>query len=422
MSESAKASLTMRMIGLVTALLIPLATASVISAGGERVVFVTSVTGTGDLGSWPDAGVAIGTTAGDAICQARATAAGLGNPSNFVAWLSDSSDDAYCRLHNLSGTKSTNCGQSTLPVGAGPWLHTNGIPFGEAIDQLLLPNGVVYTALQIDEFGSTVPAFARFFTATQADGTLNTSRTTCGDWASSSSQFTTTGFEEKTTHSWTNSGGGDCSKMAHLICMETLTGPALPPFAIRGRQAFVTSVSGTGDLGSWPDAGGKVGIEAGDVICQTRASVAALDEPLSFRAWLSDGTTSAIDRFVIDGRWVRLDGIPVAESKADLTDGVLFAPINVTETGEYLGNWGVWSGTHFSGTGTGTNCTDWTVADGGTSGTNGGANDLRFWTAPSALKCDFGSARLYCLSDSPLPIFYDGFESSDTSAWSSTVQ
>jgi hypothetical protein len=213
MSESAKASLTMRMIGLVTGLLIPLSTASVISASGERVVFVTSVTGTGELGSWPDAGLAIGTTAGDTICQARAAAAGLANPSNFVAWLSDSSDDAYCRLHKLSGTKSTNCGQSTLPVGAGPWLHTNGMPFGDEIDNLLQPNGVVYTALQVNEFGSAVPSFAGFFTATQADGTLNTSRTTCGDWASSASQEVTTGAEPKTTHSWTNSGGGDCSTM-----------------------------------------------------------------------------------------------------------------------------------------------------------------------------------------------------------------
>ena len=141
MCESTSASLTMRMVILAAVVLVALSTASGGSAAGERVVFVTSVTGTGDLGSWPDAGMATGTAAGDAICQARATAAGLANPSNFVAWLSDSSDDAYCRLHNLSGKKVTNCGQSTLPVAAGPWLHPNGIPFGEPIDQLLSPHG-----------------------------------------------------------------------------------------------------------------------------------------------------------------------------------------------------------------------------------------------------------------------------------------
>jgi hypothetical protein len=410
------------MIVFVAALLISLSTSSVGSAAGERVVFVTSVTGNGDLGSWPDAGMETGTAAGDAICRARALAAGLANSSNFVAWLSDSIDDAYCRLHNLSGKKVTNCGQSTLPVAAGPWLHPNGIPFGEAIDQLLSPNGVVYTALQVDEFGSALPAFAGFFTATQDGGALDTIRTTCGDWASSSSQLAATGSESRTTQNWTNSGGGDCGTTSRLICMETQAGPAVPPFEVPGRIAFVTSVTGAGDLGSWPDAGGKMGIAAGDAICQARATAAGLDEPSSFKAWLSDGTTDAIDRFVNDGRWVRLDGIPVAENKADLTDGVLFAPINVSETGAYQGNWGVWSGTQFTGFGTGTDCAGWTVGTDGTSGTKGTSNDLRFWTHPSSLTCNFSGARLYCLSDSPLPIFADGLESGDTTAWSSTVQ
>ena len=419
MSEGARVSLMM--IVFVAALFISLSTASVSSAAGERVVFVTSVTGSGDLGSWPDAGMATGTAAGDAICQSRATAAGLANSSNFVAWLSDSSDDAYCRLHNLSGTKATNCGQSTLPVAAGPWLHPNGIPFGEEIDQLLSPNGVVYTALQVDEFGSALPAFAGFFTATRDDGVLDTNRTTCADWASSSSQLAATGSESRTTQNWTIFGAADCATTAHLVCMETGAGPGLPPFAVPGRLAFVTSVTGNGDLGSWPDAGGKMGIAAGDAICQTLATVAGLDEPSTFKAWLSDATSSAIDRFVNEGRWIRLDGIPVAENKADLTDGVLFAPINVSETGEYQGNWGVWSGTQSNGSGTGTDCAGWTVGTGGTSGSHGAANDLRFWTGPSSLTCDFSGARLYCLSDSPLPIFSDGFESGDTSAWSSTV-
>ena len=83
--------------------------------GGNWVTFVTSVTGKGDLECWPDAGMATGLAAGDAICQARATAAGLANPSNFVAWISDMNDDAYCRVHNFSGTKAANCGQLELP-------------------------------------------------------------------------------------------------------------------------------------------------------------------------------------------------------------------------------------------------------------------------------------------------------------------
>ena len=407
---------------LLSVVLVPLCTATLVVAAGERLAFATSVTGTGDLGSWPDAGSAVGTEAGDAICQARATAAGLANPSNFVAWISDSSDDAYCRLHGLSGTKAGNCGQPALPVAAGPWLQTDGVPFGATIDQLLLPHGVLYTALQVDEFGSALPDFARFFTATDADGSRRTNQTTCGDWQSAASQLTTTGWEERSTHGWTNSGGNNCSTTAHLVCLESQVGPPLPPFAMRGRLAFVTSVTGNGDLGSWPDAGGSTGIDAGDAICQTRASAAGLEQPSTFMAWLSHGATDAVDRFVHDGRWVRPDGIPVAENKADLIDGVLFAPINVTESGAYLGNWLVWTGTGFSGTETGTDCSGWTFSDGGTSGTGGTANDLRFWTAPSSRTCNFGAGRLYCFSDAEPPIFDDGFESGDTSAWSSTVQ
>ena len=86
-------------------------------------------------------------------------------------------------MHNFSGTKSANCDESTLPVAAGPWLRTDGFPFGEAIDQLMDPNGVVYSALQFDEFGSAIPAYAMFFTATHPDGTLATTETTSGEYS-----------------------------------------------------------------------------------------------------------------------------------------------------------------------------------------------------------------------------------------------
>src|SRR5688572_20449691 len=64
----------------------------------KRRAFVTSVSGTGDLGSWPEAGSATGLAAGNAICRARATAAGLPNANTYRAWLSTASTDAYCHL------------------------------------------------------------------------------------------------------------------------------------------------------------------------------------------------------------------------------------------------------------------------------------------------------------------------------------
>lgn len=75
--------------------------------------------------------------AGDAVCQARATEAGLVNADKFVAWLSDADDDAWCRLHGLTGQVSTNCGQQSLPQAAGPWVRTDGLPFAELIDLII---------------------------------------------------------------------------------------------------------------------------------------------------------------------------------------------------------------------------------------------------------------------------------------------
>jgi hypothetical protein len=107
-----------------------------------RRVFVTSVSGTGNLHSWPDAGGQSGVAAGDAICQARAAAGGLSNPGLYVAWLSDGTTDAYCHLHNLTGTKAANCGQGTLPAAAGPWLRTDGKPWAGDVTPMV-HDGVV---------------------------------------------------------------------------------------------------------------------------------------------------------------------------------------------------------------------------------------------------------------------------------------
>src|SRR5262249_43103730 len=104
-----------------------------------RRMFVTSVTGTGKLSKWDDAGGNSGLAAGDAICQKRAELAGLPNFSGYRAWLSDASDDAYCRVHGLTGKKvGEKCHQDPLPASAGPWeIADIAIPFSGPITQLL---------------------------------------------------------------------------------------------------------------------------------------------------------------------------------------------------------------------------------------------------------------------------------------------
>ncbi len=407
------------------ALSVLLASSPALHAGSQRVAFVTSAAGGGNLSKWPDAKGQVGLAAADTICQERAAAAGLANSQNFVAWLSDLDNDAYCRVHNLAGKKEFNCREPQLPASAGPWVRTTGFPFSEEI-ALLTTGGVVYTPLRYDEFGEALPLGPGFqmFTATAHDGTL-TGAGNCAKWSSDSDLIeATTGDPAATTVGWTNAGSLPCAGPARLICMETVAGPALPDFEQAGRRAFVTSVTGPGDLASWPEADpGTSGVEAGDSICRNLALLAGLEEATTFKAWLSDTLAAAPDRFLHDGRWVRPDGVIPAAGLADLTDGQLFTSINVTEQGEYLGPWSMWTGTEDSGLPRPERCDDWTNGTAGVSGASGRAN-LAFggWSwAFTNPTCDLDLLRLYCLSDADTTIFADGFESGDTSAWSTTV-
>lgn len=400
--------------GLLIALMLVLAHATHVQAGSDhRIAFVTSVTGTGDLSSWADAGGNTGLAAGDAICQARASAAGLANSGNFVAWLSDSSDDAYCRIHGLSGTKADNCGQAELPVSAGPWLRTDGFPFSDDIGGLTTFGPEVFTPLQIDEFGELVPD-SIIATGTFHSGTASSYH--CNNWTVGADDGTRIrqGVTPDTGVRWTSvSNPATCHAGKRLACFEREAGPDLPPFAQDGRVAFATSVAGPGDLSAWPEAtAGSTGIEAGDAICQSLADTAGLAEPSTFKAWLSDSTTDAIDRFENEGGWVRVDGVPLVDSRAELTGGTLFTGITVTEQGGYLGRDRAWTGTTTSGLNFGEHCSNWTDGSDAGSGSWGfsTASDSKWTEWPLSIGCDF-SQRLYCLSDAVDPlIFADRFE------------
>lgn len=388
-------------------------------AGTPRQIFVTSVTGNGNLSTWPDAGGQSGLAAGDAICQARAVAAGLPNASGYRAWLSSAAADAYCRLHGFSGQRAANCGQPSLPAAAGPWRRRDGLPFGEAITELLPPDQLVYFPVRQDEFGAPVSGLA--WTGTNASGAYQA--TACADWTSAApATFGFVGSTDRTSGGWGTAGNGSCSLPMHrLICLESGVGDPLPAIAGWGRRAFLSSALGTGELGSWPQAGGQTGVAAGDAICQSLAAAASLPYPASFKAWLSDGAVDARDRFVHDGPWMRLDRAQVASGVADLTDASLASSINLTEAGEYRANYNVWTGTDAAGLALPERCNDWTDGTVVLSGRGGSAHSANaLWTTAFGPACDFASSHLYCLQDLPL-VFGDGFESGDTAVWSSSV-
>lgn len=164
--------------------------------------------------------------------------------------------------------------------------------------------------------------------------------------------------------------------------------------------AFVTKTEYTGNLKA--AGGGTTGLLGADNLCQAAAQSAGLTG--TFKAWLSDGGTNAIDRLSDVGGWYTLGDYPwrIAASKAQLLTGLSNAFTD--ETGSHLSSGGVWTGTNGSGTratsffqGTTGNCVGWSVdylgADSGVLGLNGYTSSK--WTQDSAQQCH-NKARLYC--------------------------
>jgi len=376
-----------------------------------RVAFITSGTFGSNLG---------GLAGADLICQEVALLAALDNPTGFVAFLSDTSTDAYCHVQGLTGTRAANCGQMSLPTDAGPWIRTDGAAFAARIDEALDPTGRVLRPL-LDENGEPLNPFEGTWSATGEDGAFFYDEPgACGDWDGSAG-FAAYGSTWATTLSWILDGTTSCAATTHLVCMETGPASPLPPHHEGGALAFVTSAHGVGDLSSWPERLGGSGAAAGDSICNYLASEAGLPYADSFVAWLSEGDTGAVDRLAYDGPWIRLDGVKVADGKTDLTDGLLHAPINLTETGEYLSNNGVWTGTTHDGEPTLTDCDGWTSAEGGATGSTGRANRAELaWTNHTQSPCNGDYLHLYCISVYPAVVFFDDLESGGVTAWSVT--
>jgi len=308
-------------------------------------------------------------------------------------------------VHGLPGKKSNNCGQASLPTGAGPWQRTDGVPFMGAATAGS-PMAPVYATLDHDEFKPPVGNL-RHFTGTNADGGA-TSRN-CGNWqASTDAHF---GDTISTYPAWSQVplAYTVCAAANRPIaCLQAGAGTALPTLPHPRKQAFVTSLMVTGNLGSAAQAGGNTGVAAGDAICRSLAQTAHLRDAQSYKVYLSDGTDPAT-RFQNDGPWDRLDGVAFADSFAQIHDGIPLSPLNLTETGVYSATTQyVWSGVGANGA-FGLNCSAW--AD--TAGTGfAGVTNISgpHWPVPPNFAVGCNVARpLFCLADSDA-IFVDGVE------------
>ncbi|MGE0639967.1 MAG: hypothetical protein AB7G12_14890 [Thermoanaerobaculia bacterium] len=386
----------------------------------QRRAFATSVQGTAKLSTWPGAGGATGVAAGDNICRARALAAGLPNSSTYHAWLSNAATDAYCHVQGLTGKKSTGCGGAPQP-GAGPWFQSNGLTaFVSDVAALTDYYPAIYRNLIWDENFSVLPVGAIVWTGTFDTG-QDVPGIDCSGWTSESGSPATGafGYTSDTVTDWTSAGAVPCNaSYGRLLCLEGGTGDDFTPFWAPASLVFVTSMRGSGDLSSWPQAGGASGIAAGDNICRNLAAAAHLPVPDSFVAWLSDGAVDAISRIQSNGPFKRLDGLTLANGKLDLTDGTLRVSFHQDENGRYEGAYpDAYTGTLADGTASGFDCSDWD-SEAGFHGTAGGLSYAdEDWTAQSERLCS-DHHHLYCFSNA-LTLKWDSFESGDFSRWNS---
>lgn len=380
-----------------------LAASAGVPAMAAKQAFVTSVAGSGILGTWAEAGGNVGLAAGDAICVARATAANLPNPGDFVAWMSDSTNDAYCRIHGFNGTKANLCGQATLPGGAGPWQRVDGTPFMAVIERAI--EGDVYMPLSLDEFGATANN-QRLYTGTTPDGTVTDLH--CGNWLIDDD--VRVGLTTLTYRGWTQFAGRAFCNSGRLACLQKGEGPALSmPLRSGKKQAFITWARVNGNMATSPLAGGNSGLAGADAICRNSAQAANLYGAQSYKAYLADGSDPAA-RFENDGPWVRLDGVPFADDFAQIKSGFVRAPLNLTETGLYRNSFGsyAWSGVDDDGN-FGVNCDGWTSSSGAGWSSQPEANGPHW---PNSYLNPVGCSllhSLYCLSDSDL-LFRDAFQ------------
>lgn len=174
--------------------------------------------------------------------------------------------------------------------------------------------------------------------------------------------------------------------------------PDLPGDEMDARLVFLSSVTLKGfEL---------AGLAGADALCNDLAGVVPGLVGHQFTALLSDSKSVAADRIgQSSAAFLRLDGVEVAANTDDLLDGILAAPISVTETGAVVemtmscarGTEGVWTGSDAAGLSALDTCGDWSSpAANGLMGSYTSTTDA--WTACFVRGCS-AALRLYCVEN-----------------------
>ena len=301
-------------------------------------VFATSSKHTGDLG---------GLAGADAICQTRASAAGLGG--TYVAWLSTSTVDAISRLGAARG-----------------WVRPDGRPVFDTQADLLA--GHVLYPPRLDETGADLLR-ASVTTGTGRDGRRSTGGTTCGDWTVANTGLVAIGEDSVASGGFTLTGiNATCDTPRSFYCFGVDRARPVVVGAPTTRTAFL-AVTGMGITGA-------VTLTGADAQCASLASSAGLAG--TYKALLATSTASAASRFDTTGPpWARTDGVLLADTAAALFAAPYWnTGLSVDAFGSgFLANTGVWTGAAtplVAGTLAST-CTNWSTTAG--NGVNGTTDD-----------------------------------------------
>jgi hypothetical protein len=166
-------------------------------------------------------------------------------------------------------------------------------------------------------------------------------------------------------------------------------------------RVFVTSFPVGGDIFGpgcgWVPCPPRFGLMGADYACVVAGWATGPFPTGNWAAWLSSTGTDAIDR-IPEGEYRLLDGTVVANDKADLTDGTLEAPIDLTENQTRLDpGQNVWTGTDDDGTNAGFGtCLNWfTDSDANTARVGEAGKADATWTDFGDDSCDKRN-HLYC--------------------------
>jgi hypothetical protein len=144
-----------------------------------------------------------------------------------------------------------------------------------------------------------------------------------------------------------------------------------------------------------------VGVTEADTFCTNAANASVKLVGRKWKAWLSDGTTSALAHMTpgLKGTYIRTDGALIGSPSVFLAGGKKLAnPPNLSETGTVVDctNDGPWTGTTQTGSAAADLCKGWTSGASTDHGVYGDCTATDFnWTATSSGNCDH-LARLYC--------------------------